>query len=67
MRSVSPDYAAAHLPELLRAASAGEEIEITEHGRPLARLLPPREKPASGSLEDADAPSEEVEQAFYGD
>jgi len=67
MRRVSPDYAAAHLPELLRVVNAGEEIEITEHGRPVARMVPPRETPANGSLDDADAPSEEVEQAFYGD
>jgi prevent-host-death family protein len=67
MRSVSPDYAAACLPELLRAVSAGEEVEIVDQGRPVARLVPPREMATNGLHEDEDAPSEEVEQAFHGD
>jgi prevent-host-death family protein len=33
---------------LLDEAAAGEEIEITRHGRPVARLVPPN---GSGSLE----------------
>jgi prevent-host-death family protein len=32
---------------LLDAAAAGEEIEITRHGRPVARLVPPA---GTGSL-----------------
>jgi prevent-host-death family protein len=33
---------------LLDEAAAGEEIEITRHGRPVARLVPPT---GTGSLE----------------
>ena len=67
MRSVSSEYAAAHLTELLRAISAGEEIEIAEEGRPVARLVPPRTPAVSDLQEDVEAQSEEVEQAFHGD
>jgi prevent-host-death family protein len=30
-----------HLAALLDAVSAGEQITITRHGRPFARLVPP--------------------------
>lgn len=33
--------AKANILRLLDEAAAGEEIEITRHGRPVARLLPP--------------------------
>ena len=37
-----------HLAALLDAVSAGEQITITRHGRPVARLVPPAaEAPAS--------------------
>ena len=67
MRSVSQEYVAEHLPELIEEIAAGEEIEITAESRPVARLMPPRKSASGPELDDADAPSEEVEQAFYGD
>jgi prevent-host-death family protein len=39
-----------HLSEYLRRAESGEEIVITSHGRPIARLAPPIARP-----EDAEA------------
>lgn len=41
MRSVGAFEAKTHLAALLDAVSAGEQITITRHGRPVARLLPP--------------------------
>jgi prevent-host-death family protein len=59
-------YAAkTHLSRLIDQANAGEEIVITRHGRPVARLVPAGEKPERklGTLkgkvwisEDFDAP-----------
>jgi antitoxin (DNA-binding transcriptional repressor) of toxin-antitoxin stability system len=67
MKSVTPGYAAKHLPELLREVQAGEEVEIAGGGRVLALLVPPRTSVRGSSEDDADAPSDEVEQAFHGD
>ncbi|QND59737.1 type II toxin-antitoxin system Phd/YefM family antitoxin [Mesorhizobium huakuii] len=39
--NVSITEARAKLSELVRRAKAGEEIVITRHGKPVARLLPP--------------------------
>jgi len=48
MRSVGVFEAKTHLAALLDAVSAGEQITITRHGRPVARLVPPEaEAPAS--------------------
>jgi prevent-host-death family protein len=41
MESVGSFEAKTHLPELLRRVAAGEEITITKHGKPVARLVPP--------------------------
>lgn len=41
MRAVSVVEAKSHFSALLAAVEAGEEIAITRHGRPVARLLPP--------------------------
>ncbi|MBG7602024.1 MAG: type II toxin-antitoxin system prevent-host-death family antitoxin [Gammaproteobacteria bacterium] len=30
----------AHLPDYLRKVSNGEEIQVTSHGKPVARLVP---------------------------
>jgi prevent-host-death family protein len=43
MRSVSVAEAKAHLSEIIQAAEAGEDIRITRHGQPVARLV--AEKP----------------------
>ena len=39
-RQVTATEAKATILRLLDAAEAGEEIEITRHGRPVARLVP---------------------------
>lgn len=40
-KTVTATAAKAGFLRLLDAAAAGEEIEITRHGRPVARLVPP--------------------------
>ena len=45
MRSVGAFEAKTHLAALLDAVSAGEQITITRHGRPVARLVPPSDDP----------------------
>jgi prevent-host-death family protein len=40
MSTVSAYEAKTHLSALLDRAEAGEEVTITKHGRPVARLLP---------------------------
>jgi prevent-host-death family protein len=40
-RTVTATTAKATILRLLDEAEAGEEIEITRHGRPVARLVPP--------------------------
>lgn len=41
-RQVTATEAKATILRLLDEAALGEEIEITKHGRPVARLVPPR-------------------------
>lgn len=45
---VTATTAKATILRLLDEAAAGDEIEITRHGRPVARLVPPA---GTGSLE----------------
>ncbi len=40
IRQVTATNAKANILRLLDDAAAGEEIEITRHGRPVARLVP---------------------------
>jgi len=40
-KTVTATAAKANFLRLLDEAAAGEEIEITRHGRPVARLVPP--------------------------
>jgi prevent-host-death family protein len=40
MQAVSLAQAKARLSELLNAVASGEEVVITRHGRPVARVLP---------------------------
>ncbi|HEY6804880.1 MAG TPA: type II toxin-antitoxin system Phd/YefM family antitoxin [Pyrinomonadaceae bacterium] len=40
VQTVSVDEAQTKLPDLLAQASAGNEVIITEHGTPVARLVP---------------------------
>jgi prevent-host-death family protein len=41
-KSMTATAAKANFLRLLDEAATGEEIEITRHGRPVARLVPPR-------------------------
>jgi prevent-host-death family protein len=41
-KTVTATVAKANILRLLDETAAGEEIEITRHGRPVARLVPPR-------------------------
>ena len=54
MREIQASEAKAHLPRLLDEVAAGETIEITKHGKPVARLvpLPGAEKPDVGKAID---------------
>lgn len=40
MRAMSLAHAKAHLSELLNTVESGEEVVITRHGHPVARVLP---------------------------
>jgi prevent-host-death family protein len=40
LHAISLAHAKAHLSELLDSVEAGEELVITRHGRPVARVLP---------------------------
>src|SRR4051794_36959324 len=43
----------ARLSEYLRKLKPGEEITVTAHGKPVARLLPPRARRSKRSADDA--------------
>lgn len=51
MRSVGAFEAKTHLAALLDAVSAGEQITITRHGRPVALLVPPASEPQASVAE----------------
>jgi prevent-host-death family protein len=40
MLAMSLAHAKAHLSELLNTVESGQEVVITRHGRPVARVLP---------------------------
>jgi prevent-host-death family protein len=42
METVGSFEAKTHLSQLLERAARGEEFTITKHGKPMARLVPPR-------------------------
>ena len=65
MQTVTPEYAAQHLAELIEQARGGEEIVIAQGGTPIARLVPIDAWDAQ--QEEAHAPDEEVDEAFHGD
>lgn len=46
--TVGAYQAKTHLAELLQKVEAGEEITITRHGTPIARLVPVRKKATAG-------------------
>ena len=43
MKFVAALDPATHLPQLLERVGRGEQFTITEHGKPIARLMPPAE------------------------
>lgn len=45
-RTIGSYEAKTRFAELIRDASAGEEITITNHGKPVARIVPPEGSPA---------------------
>ena len=45
MESIGSFEAKTHLPQLLERVAKGEEITITRHGKPVARLVPAAPKP----------------------
>lgn len=47
MESIGSYEAKTHLPALLERVAKGEEIVITKHGVPVARLVPVEQKRAS--------------------
>ncbi|WP_295887704.1 type II toxin-antitoxin system Phd/YefM family antitoxin [uncultured Thiohalocapsa sp.] len=61
MQTVTTDYAAAHLEELIERVVQGESITLSMHGRPVARLVRIEQDA------DQEVPAAEVEEAFYGD
>ena len=61
MQTVTTEYAAAHLDELIDRVVAGESIALSLDGRLVARLV---------RIEhdgEQEVPAAEVEEAFYGD
>ena len=54
----------AHLSETLDAVEAGEVVEVTNHGRSVARIVPIHRKPTQQeideALEDMDRLSQEI-------
>ena len=65
MQSFSQHQVVDNLDALLELVKQGEEIEITIDGKPIVRLVPVSVADAAGV--DSDVPTDEVEQAFYGD
>lgn len=65
MQAFSQDHVSENLDALLELVQQGEEIQITVNGKAVARLMPVGVDESAGA--DADVPTEEVEQAFYGD
>jgi prevent-host-death family protein len=67
-RRVTATDAKATLLRLLDDAAAGEEIEITRHGRPVARLAPAHGGRAlKGSFEGVAATAADEERLFSTD
>jgi prevent-host-death family protein len=67
-KKVTATEAKARILGLLDDAAAGEEIEITKHGRTVARLVPAAgARSLKGSLEGVAATAVEEEQLFSTD
>lgn len=55
METIGAFEAKTHLSELLQRAERGEEITITRHGRPVARLVPVVDEQAVAAARHAEA------------
>lgn len=67
-RRVTATDAKATILRLLDDAAAGEEIEITKHGRPVARLVPAHgARTLKGSFEGVAVTAVDDEQLFSTD
>jgi len=67
-RQVTATDAKAKILRLLDDAAAGEEIEITKHGRPVARLMPARgARSLKGSFEGVAMTAADEQQLFSTD
>jgi len=67
-KKVTATAAKATILRLLDDAAAGEEIEITKHGRPVARLMPARgARSLKGSLAGIAMTAVDDEQLFSTD
>ena len=67
-RQVTATDAKATILRLLDDAAAGEEIEITKHGRPVARLVPARgARSLKGSFEGVARTAVDEQQLFSTD
>ncbi|MFL5897166.1 MAG: type II toxin-antitoxin system Phd/YefM family antitoxin [Solirubrobacterales bacterium] len=64
-KQVSATTAKATILRLLDEAAAGEEIEITRHGRPVARLVPPAGTHSLEGLFQGRARTAVVEEALF--
>ncbi len=68
MAQVSAYQAKTHLSKLLDRVESGEEITITRHGKPVARMMPVREEERQGVAEAiADLKNFRIEKPFTGD
>jgi len=66
IRKVTATDAKAKILRLLDAAEGGEEIEITRHGRPVARLVPASgARSLKGSFEGVAASAVEDEEELF--
>jgi prevent-host-death family protein len=50
----------AHLSRYLRAVEAGEVIEVTDHGRPIVRMVPLRQEAEPFTIRPALRPFSEI-------
>lgn len=73
MSEIGLREAKAHLSELVDRVQGGETVTLTRHGRPVARLVPVRERRPGllrgrvGMADDFDATPDWLIAAFEGD
>ena len=55
MREIGVRELKAKLSEVLRSIEAGESIRVTNHGKPVAEITPPREQTFEGRMRELEA------------